>query len=340
MKNRKYNPQSDAVQLARQAERQHRLQHEQQEWQQQPLQPAAPVSSGPRSHKGARGRLWFGVLLLVLLVCLGAVVQFWLKQGRLPTLHPELQKPVVWDDAQNASSSDSQYLETTWDRIQEDCPRITPNDILRLVNQEHPLPQAYQPNLTAFEGSHFLLQPVVCEPLTQLYHKVLEETGEEILLQSTYRSYEDQVETYALMPDVAQKPGCSEHETGLAIDLAVFEHAGMLFIETAGGQATHRLAPEYGFILRYLEGCESITGVTYEPWHFRYIGLPHSILVSESGQTLEEYYQSLKPGVFYRSGNYLISRQNTQKLKIPSGWETGSISPDGMGGYLLTLQQG
>lgn len=96
------------------------------------------------------------------------------------------------------------------------------------------------------------------------------------------------------------KPGCSEHETGLAIDLGlrgeVPDPICPAFPREGICQAVQDLAPAYGFVLRYPAGKESVTGIGYEPWHFRYVGPPHAALMTERGWALEEYHQALRAG--------------------------------------------
>lgn len=88
-------------------------------------------------------------------------------------------------------------------------------------------------------------------------------------------------------------PGCSEHQTGLAIDLAAnrpeIDFICPDFPDTGIYGEFQRLAPEYGFLLRYPKGKEAITGISYEPWHFRYVGTPHAVIMAERQMVLEEY---------------------------------------------------
>lgn len=88
-------------------------------------------------------------------------------------------------------------------------------------------------------------------------------------------------------------PGHSEHQTGLAIDLGLLQPE-IDFIRPAFPyegicQKFRELAPAYGFIERYPEGKEHITGIAHEPWHFRYVNTPHSEIMAFQGLTLEEY---------------------------------------------------
>ena len=88
-------------------------------------------------------------------------------------------------------------------------------------------------------------------------------------------------------------PGHSEHQTGLAIDLGL-RQPDIDFIRPAFPyegicQKFRELAPAFGFIERYPAGKEHITGIAHEPWHFRYVGMPHSEIMTFKGLTLEEY---------------------------------------------------
>ncbi|MCM1025030.1 MAG: M15 family metallopeptidase [Roseburia sp.] len=91
---------------------------------------------------------------------------------------------------------------------------------------------------------------------------------------------------------VAQ-PGHSEHHTGLAIDLGLksdqIDFIRPAFPDSGVCRLFREKAAKYGFILRYPAGKESITGISHEPWHFRYVGVPHAGIMAENGLTLEEY---------------------------------------------------
>ena len=83
------------------------------------------------------------------------------------------------------------------------------------------------------------------------------------------------------------RPGYSEHQTGLAFDI---NYADSRFEGTDQAIWLAENAYKYGFILRYPEGKEHITGYMYEPWHYRYIGVENAAKIFASGLTLEEYY--------------------------------------------------
>lgn len=122
------------------------------------------------------------------------------------------------------------------------------------------------------------------------YRSRAEQTG--IYTDSLKENGEVFTKKYVALPDH------SEHQTGLAIDLGLngeeidfirpnFPYEGIC-------EAFRRAAPDYGFILRYPENKEEITRIAHEPWHFRYVGYPHSKIMAENGLSLEEYMEFLR----------------------------------------------
>lgn len=93
-------------------------------------------------------------------------------------------------------------------------------------------------------------------------------------------------------------PGCSEHQTGLAIDLGEnrpeIDFLCPAFPDAGICQTFRMKAPDYGFVLRYPKGRETVTGIGHEPWHFRYVGWPHARMMTDRGLVLEEYIDLLR----------------------------------------------
>ncbi len=121
--------------------------------------------------------------------------------------------------------------------------------------------------------------------------------GIELRIASGYRSYAYQKDLYngylrrpgqsqAYVETYSARPGHSEHQTGLAIDV---NNASKSFLGTPEQKWLEAHCVEYGFIIRYPEGKEDITGYQYEPWHIRYLGKETARKVYESGLCLEEY---------------------------------------------------
>lgn len=142
-------------------------------------------------------------------------------------------------------------------------------------------------------------------------------------------------------------PGCSEHQTGLAIDLGKrAEHLDFIrpdFPDEGACGAFRRLAARYGFIQRYRKEKEALTGIGAEPWHFRYVGAPHAALMEEGGLCLEEYGDFLRTGPKRR---ILSNGRRVEVLWLPCPGESVEaelpegccqISGDNDGGFILTV---
>ena len=176
---------------------------------------------------------------------------------------------------------------------------------LVLVNAEHPLFHPVDPSelVCALDGyPGILLERTAAKAL----RKLLADIGsrDEIVPVSGWRSREEQKKIWKDTVaergiDFARKyvalPACSEHETGLAIDLALnapdIDFICPEFPRTGICRKFRELAPYYGFIERYQKAKEPITGISKEPWHFRYVGTPHSVVIAEKGLSLEEYVE-------------------------------------------------
>ena len=157
------------------------------------------------------------------------------------------------------------------------------NGIL-LVNKNHSIPASYAPGLNKTVWEAFIRLKDAAAAV-----------GHDIQLLSGYRSYATQerlynnyVATYGQeeADTFSAKPGTSEHQTGLAMDVGWIDDA---YGETASGKWLAENCHKYGFIIRYPKGKEHITGYKYEPWHIRYLGVNIATDVYQSGLCLEEY---------------------------------------------------
>lgn len=181
------------------------------------------------------------------------------------------------------------------------------NGNLILVNKKYPLQKAYQSELIPMDKDYpgILLRRNAANALWKLLDKI--SAGKRIVPISGYRSAEEQTEIYENSmkengAEFTQKfvalPNRSEHQTGLAIDMGLFsEHIDFIcpdFPYDGVCEAFRKTAPEYGFIERYQENKSNITGIAHEPWHFRYVGCPHSEIIAEKGLALEEYIDFIK----------------------------------------------
>lgn len=180
---------------------------------------------------------------------------------------------------------------------------------LLLVNKENPLPENYQIETQRLSNG-LLVDTRIYDPLMELLEAGNKE-GCALMVCSAYRSYERQVELYeadvakyqswgysyeeacARTEETLAVPGRSEHQSGLAVDIVTVSHQVLnaAFADTKAGRWLAEHAHEYGFILRYPEDKEDITGIAYEPWHFRYVGREAAAEIYALGCCLEEYIQ-------------------------------------------------
>ena len=188
-------------------------------------------------------------------------------------------------------------------------PVINPIDYLVLVNKENPLPETWEDVVEIVHMTNSLGDDVEVEKKAyDAYLKLKDALAEEgvfIDLDSAYRSVaaqqqivDDFTERYGedYVKQYVAVPGFSEHHTGLALDLYlnidgvdVYMNENMVRYPEIWAKI-HAKLPEFGFILRYLEGKEDITGYSYEPWHIRYIdNVELAKEITENGLTFEEY---------------------------------------------------
>lgn len=198
---------------------------------------------------------------------------------------------------------------------------------LILVNRRHPLPKENESErkLIAVGSSGILLELKAASMLLQLLEAV--KAGESITAVSGYRSIQEQEEIYknSLISDglsftekYVAYPGCSEHQTGLAIDLA--ESSGEIdflcpdFPYEGICQKFREKAADYGYIERYEKEKEEVTQIGHEPWHFRFVGYPHSRIMKENNLSLEEYTEEIEKHLF--SENPLMFSEKNHSIEI------------------------
>ena len=164
-------------------------------------------------------------------------------------------------------------------------------DGILVANKKYPLPQDYNPGESKEARAAFEQMATDAKAL-----------GFDLAAFSGFRSYEYQTTLYnnyvnrdgkEAADRYSARPGHSEHQTGLAFDIGENSQQDLWltadFGETPAGKWLADNAHKYGFILRYPEGKEDITGFMYESWHFRYLGVEKATDVKKTGLTLEEY---------------------------------------------------
>ncbi|WP_271853564.1 M15 family metallopeptidase [Planococcus maritimus] len=207
------------------------------------------------------------------------------------------------------ATEETEQPETQPEEPKEEAPAATPKDAtvypeidqlpaeptivkgILLANKQHPLPETYAPGENAEARAAF-------DSMAQAAAK----DGLQLTAFSTYRAFDRQKQLYdgyvakdgqAAADRYSARPGFSEHQTGLAFDIGEAgqeQHwASASFGGTAGGKWVKENAHNYGFILRYPEGKEQITGYMHESWHFRYVGKEAATAIYKQNITLEEY---------------------------------------------------
>ncbi|MBO0959682.1 VanY-A/VanY-F/VanY-M family D-Ala-D-Ala carboxypeptidase [Neobacillus sp. MM2021_6] len=161
------------------------------------------------------------------------------------------------------------------------------------------------------------------------------------LISSGFRDFDEQEELYKQMgSDYALPAGYSEHNLGLSLDVGSSQ---MKMSHAPEGKWLENNAWKHGFILRYPEGKTDVTGIKYEPWHIRYVGVPHSAIMKEMNFVLEEYLDYLKEkkrisinvnGEDYMIFYYQISQPTT--IEIPTN-HPYDISGNNIDGVIVTV---
>ncbi|MFC7685942.1 D-alanyl-D-alanine carboxypeptidase family protein [Ureibacillus sp. GCM10028918] len=265
--------------------------------------------------------IWFGASVVVILVAAIAVFMY-LKQNNLnnqtgvptPTevveeekVEPNDTKPIEENNPPSNTPADETDKTDINDQEQQQEEQPTSNngyiegqplpteptviEGVLLANKKYPLPSTFAPGESKEARKAF--EQMAADARI---------AGFELVAFSTYRSFEYQDTLYNNYVSrdgqenadrYSARPGYSEHQTGLAFDIGEKGKEDLWlteeFGETEAGKWLVVNANKYGFILRYPQGKEAITGYMYESWHFRYLGVDLATKVKQANVTLEEY---------------------------------------------------
>ena len=225
----------------------------------------------------------------------------------------------------NSPSVSASSSEVTPGGTESEQPSLNPNRVdelrpqidlvdseLYVVNKTRPFePLEYEPaDLIEIPASDALdnsrglqLRAAAASALAELATGMVGEDIGQLFINSAFRSYQMQVELFAAKVEQygeqkalvhSAKPGHSEHQSGLAVDVSVVGGGCAIlacFGQTEAGIWLAENSWRYGFIIRYPDGWQPTTGYTYEPWHLRYVGLEVAALYRESRKgTLEDFW--------------------------------------------------
>ena len=225
------------------------------------------------------------------------------ETGRIAEIPPETARPVETLPSTEAEAQAETTAQTAAETAAQTAAASENSGewALQLVNSTHPLPEHFDTELIRLRNG---------VNVDSRIYPDLQEMFDDMRAQGMYpfvregfrtREYQQEVmdtriseyiaqgygeeEARSLAADYVAKPGTSEHELGLAIDINAEDGTDSWTVYS--WLAAH--VYEYGFILRYPEGKEDITGISYEPWHYRYVGKEAAAEIYEQGVTLEEY---------------------------------------------------
>lgn len=181
---------------------------------------------------------------------------------------------------------------------------------LYLVNRSHMVSSEYVPEVrkTDVYGMSQSMRDDAATALEEMFAAAAED-GVKLSTVSGYRSYSKQNAIHARKVKtngqeqadrLSAPPGASEHQLGLAMDVAQRGSSQLSsgFAGTKAGQWIDANAYRFGFIVRYQQDTEAITGYAYEPWHIRYVGLEYAKEIYESGEPMETYVSAHRLAVY------------------------------------------
>ena len=218
--------------------------------------------------------------------------------------------------ASSAVSSEPAAPDNALGLTAEEASAMLADPLMVLVNHANKMPDNYTFDTKECGSSTSVnktLQTVACDAFLAM-QKAAAADGVTVWMQSGYRSVSYQTKLYERKTQyyrdkgydeatakekaaaIVNPPGYSEHNCGLAADLNSPEHTGLDegFENTAAFRWLCEHAAEYGFILRYPQGAEDATEITYEPWHWRYVGPENAAKINASGLCFEDYIAALQ----------------------------------------------
>lgn len=259
----------------------------------------------PRYTKTMKIRKRWLALIIALLLVLGISLFMVSERAGAPANNNEgTSEEETTNNEQPADEPDKANFDKDTYSIDE------PGSLWWIVSRERPLPDGYVPsNLTVPDvrlrlaaSAEQMQFSQVATPAVEDMFAAAQADDVQLVFGSGYRSealqrqfYESYVASdgQEAADRYSARPGTSEHQTGLVFDVTSPSgacHLEVCFEDTPQGQWVADNAHEHGFIIRYLDGKEDITGYQYEPWHLRYVGAELATELHENGQTMEEFF--------------------------------------------------
>ena len=251
-----------------------------------------------------RNRIIFGAIVLLILLGIIFSIRGCAKHHQAKVkAKQEAQQKKSTDPAEKARKKAVKAAKKRENPLTEDT-----GDILMIVNKEYGLSEEYKPNdLTKVEHCDFSVGSDECHQLKKEPAEAIEEMfaaaredGYEIIMRTGYRSYGYQAALYESYKEqdgeeaadkYSARPGSSEHQSGLCCDVGIEGKDLNAFEGTDEAKWIADNSWKYGFVVRYPQDKEDITGYMYEAWHIRYVGKEAAKYMHEKNLTLEEYLE-------------------------------------------------
>jgi D-alanyl-D-alanine carboxypeptidase len=312
-----------------------------------------------KTRHAAQPRRKTGIRNLIMALILGTLIVLIFIEMR--AVSESMSRPEQKNDQRNALSADDEYIVMDMDSGD------LASGSLVLINREHPYPfpnnsryvSIYEHKKDCYfvRDKNVLVDKSIMEQLNGMMKSFSDETGLcDVNIVAGHRTYEAQQELYNESLEtngpehtalyVAQ-PGSSEHHTGLAIDYSIYHSTtgnSAEFNGSGGYGWFFENAWAYGFVQRYQEVKSDITKVADEPWHFRYVGVPHAYYMQQNSLCLEEYVDLLRDYPY--DGEHLVIDTGEQKydvyycegmqIHVPEDGEY-TVSGNNIDGFIVTV---
>ncbi len=287
-------------QIPTQSQRTSQQQKQPQQKQAQRRTPQQPPRKSEPKQKETINLKIIAIVVVAAIICIFILVAFMSSSSDEQTS----TSAAVSEETQTIEEISETTTETTTELTTEPTPTYSYETLL--VNFENPIPDDYYVELVDYQdldGDWWTVAAELVAPLDTLV-AAAQNDGVYLAINSAYRSYESQNklfvtsveeyedegysydEAYELTGGYVAEPGTSEHQTGLSVD---FGYTG----DTTWTECYAWLEEnsyKYGFIVRYPSGKSDITNITYETWHYRYVGVEIATEMYELDMCLEEYY--------------------------------------------------
>ncbi|WP_242248594.1 D-alanyl-D-alanine carboxypeptidase family protein [Bacillus cereus group sp. BfR-BA-01523] len=282
------------------------------------------------------------VFISLFIICT-ACVGFYIS----PLFQKEIDVKIAEKD-NKVKAANTEKIEVTKEQIYK-------GDLL-LVNKDYPVKKdSVRSDIVNVNHNSELVRGYVIfdrnlrlsEGVVKKFLNVVDAAGKDgvqhFLMSSGYRDFQEQSKLYKEMgSDYALPAGYSEHNLGLSLDVGSTQKK---MEKAPEGKWIEENVWKHGFVLRYPKNKSNITGIQYEPWHIRYVGLPHSAIMQKKKITLEEYLDFLKEekevsteveGKKYKVSYYKVSDRMNVNVPVNKQYE---ISGNNMDGVIVTVQE-